>query len=216
MSIRKTTAATVLGLIAATTLATAPAASAQETTAGKRGTTSLAEVLAADGNRFDRTARDFDIVHRAVVRVLKAKPESAVGVLADGEVRLTAFVPRDQAFRRLVRDLTGERKESEKAVYRALVRTAGIDTVESVLLYHVVPGAPIDAAAASRADGAKLATALDGTKFTVNVRDNGSIWLRDKDRDDRNPMVMPKQTDINKGNKQIAHGIDRVLRPVDL
>lgn len=215
MSIRSITAAAVLGLAATTVLASAPVASADDAKP-RRGTTSLAEVLAADGNRFDHTARDFDIVHRAVTRVLKAKPESAVGLLADGDVRLTAFIPRDQAFRRLVRDLTGERKESEKAVFRTLVRTAGVNTVESVLLYHVVPGAPINAARASGADGAKLETALDGATFKVNVRDNGTIWLRDKDRDDRNPMVRPKQTDLNKGNKQIAHGIDRVLRPVDL
>jgi uncharacterized surface protein with fasciclin (FAS1) repeats len=216
MSIRKTTAAAVIALVATTALGSAPTATAQDAKTSSRGTTSLAEVLAADGNKFDRTARDFDIVHRAVTRVLKAKPNSAVAVLADGDVRLTAFIPRDQAFRRLVRDLTGDRKESEKAVFRTLVRTAGIGTVESVLLYHVVPGAPINAARASSSDGAKLKTALDGATFTVNVRDNGTIWLRDKDRDDRNPMIRPKQTDINKGNRQIAHGIDRVLRPVNL
>ena len=40
------------------------------------------------------------------------------------------------------------------------------------------------------------------------------IKLVDADPDDANPYVI--KADINKGNKQIAHAIDRVLRPVNL
>ena len=40
------------------------------------------------------------------------------------------------------------------------------------------------------------------------------VRLVDADPDDRNPLVV--QPNINKGNKQIAHGINRVLRPLDL
>jgi hypothetical protein len=40
------------------------------------------------------------------------------------------------------------------------------------------------------------------------------VQLRDADRDDRNPYVV--QPNLNKGNRQIAHGINRVLRPTDL
>ena len=40
------------------------------------------------------------------------------------------------------------------------------------------------------------------------------VTLVDADRNDRNPAVV--KFNINKGNKQIAHAIDRVLRPVDL
>ena len=36
----------------------------------------------------------------------------------------------------------------------------------------------------------------------------------DRDPNARNPRVIAP--DINKGNKQIAHGINRVLRPLDL
>jgi hypothetical protein len=43
-----------------------------------------------------------------------------------------------------------------------------------------------------------------------------SITLKDRDKDDRDPKVVLKALDLNKGNKQIAHGIDRVLRPIDL
>jgi len=41
-----------------------------------------------------------------------------------------------------------------------------------------------------------------------------TIYLQDKDPNARNPRVIVP--DVNKGNKQIAHAIDRVLRPFDL
>ncbi len=201
-------ALTAAALSAALVVSAAPPAQAQ---AGSLGQRSLAKVLAADGNRFDRNWQDFDIVDRAVLTVLKAKPDSPVAVLADGSVKLTAFIPTDRAFRRLVKDVTGKRLNREKAVFR-VVKSLGVDTVEAVLLYHVVPGARITAAKALQADGAKLKTAL-GPRIKVNV-EHGSIRLIDKDRDDLNPEVII--TDINKRNKQIAHGINRVLRPVDL
>lgn len=51
--------------------------------------------------------------------------------------------------------------------------------------------------------------------ITVDVRAHGTkIVLKDKDPDFRNPRVV--QTDFNKRNKQIAHGINRVLLPVNL
>ncbi len=45
----------------------------------------------------------------------------------------------------------------------------------------------------------------------VNVTKDG-IFLKDKNKDLDNPKVVV--TDINKGNKQIAHAINRVLLPV--
>jgi hypothetical protein len=42
------------------------------------------------------------------------------------------------------------------------------------------------------------------------------VRLRDADRNDRNARVIAAAKNLNKGNSQIAHGIDRVLRPVDL
>ena len=126
---------------------------------------------------------------------------------------LTAFVPTDRAFRRLVRSLTGNLPRTEKATFRAVASVADVDTLEAILLYHVVPGATITSTDAAGADGAALTTAQGGN-IRVNVRRNGGIFLRDKDRNARNPQV--KVVDINKGNKQIAHGINRVLRPIDL
>jgi uncharacterized surface protein with fasciclin (FAS1) repeats len=182
--------------------------------ASSSGDRSLAAVLTADGNRFDRNPRDYDIVTEAVLAVLAAKPSSPVSVLTDGSVPLTAFIPNDRAFRILVKDLTGRWVVKESAVFAA-VAGLGIDTVETVLLYHVVPGATITKAQARRADGATLTTAQGGT-VTVRVpfRRAPLVILKDQDRNDANPFVV--RFDINKGNAQIAHGIALVLRPVDL
>jgi hypothetical protein len=44
------------------------------------------------------------------------------------------------------------------------------------------------------------------------VKKNGAIFLKDQTKGVDNPQVVV--TDINKGNKQIAHAINRVLLPV--
>ena len=191
--------------VAATAFSAAPANA-------ERGEVSLVKVLAADGTKLDHNWNDFDIVEKAAFAVLAEKPDSAVGVLADGSVKLTAFVPTDRAFRRLVHDLTGKWM-SERKTFKT-VGSLGIDTIEAVLLYHVVPGAVVTYKQARKADGAKLKTAA-GSKIKVNVR-HGRVFLQDADKNDLNPRVIFSLRNLNKGNKQIAHGINRVLRPVDL
>ncbi len=176
----------------------------------KQGTKPLSEVL-VDSNTFDSNGRDYDIVTEAVLAVLKAKPTSAVSVLTDGTVRATAFVPQDRAFFPLVETLTGSKPANEQAAFEA-VASLGIDTVETVLLYHVVPNATIGAKKALKSNNAMLETAQGGT-ITVKVK-TGTIRLKDNDPDLRDPRVVAPN--INKGNKQIAHGIDRVLLPINL
>ena len=179
------------------------------------GQPSLATVLAADGHGFDRKWRDFDILDNAISAVLAAKPDSPVKVLADGSQPLTAFLPTDRAFRRLVTDLTGKRPRTERATFTRLAAAAGVDTIETVLLYHVVPGATIDYAQARRSDGAALTTAT-GLTVRVNVRKHGRIAIQDKDPDDANAVILRSGKNINKGNRQIAHAVSRVLRPANL
>lgn len=192
--------------------ATAPAANARAI-----GEDSLAALLTADGNTFDRNAKDFDIVTEAALAVVAAKPDSPVALLADGTQRLTVFAPTDQAFRLLVKDLTGKTIKSEKKIFSSLVDLAGVDTIEQVLLYHVVPGKTLTSAKVLKADGARLATAQGGTiKVDVKKKPSLRITLKDRDRNDRDPKVVLTALDLNKGNKQVAHGIDRVLRPIDL
>ena len=198
-----------VGVAAATT----PAEAAQ----AAPGERSLAAVLTSDGNRFDRNRYDYDIVTEAVLAVLDAKPGSAVGLLTDGSAELTAFIPSDRAFRVLLHDLTGQRYAREKRVFNELVAAVGVETVEAVLLYHVVPGTKINSKAALASDGAVLPTGEGGT-FTVDVVDPATarIRLRDQDPDDYDARLNTSRLDINKGNRQIAHGTTQVLRPTDL
>lgn len=217
MSLRRTLAVLAsAGIASAAGLATASGASAHERHHSPQPATvetrSLATALAADRPGFDRNWHDYDIVEAAVGAVLTAKPNSPVKVLADGSVALTAFIPTDQAFRNLASDLTKKRYSNEKAVFAA-VAGLGINTVETVLLYHVVPGTTIEARTALRSDSAQLTTAQSG-KVTVDVRSGKRIYLVDADPDDRNARVV--QPDINQGNRQIAHGVSQVLRPANL
>jgi uncharacterized surface protein with fasciclin (FAS1) repeats len=191
-------------------------APAEATDHDRAGTRSLAAVLAKDGAKLDHNWQDFDILEQAVLAVVAAKPTSPVALLTDGSVRLTAFAPTDQAFRELVGDLTGTRPGTEKKTVKQLLALAGVDTIETVLLYHVVAGATLTSPKVIKAakQRTKLATAQGG-KVKVSNR-NGNITLVDRDPDVANPTVILNGIDINRGNKQIAHAIDRVLLPLDL
>ncbi|WP_197710099.1 fasciclin domain-containing protein [Micropruina glycogenica] len=215
MQLRRTIAGIAAGVVTCTAGVILGPTTAHAAELGDR---SLAAVLTSDGNRFDRNWYDYDIVTEAVLAVLAAKPDSPVKLLTDGSVPLTAFIPNDRAFQVLVHDLSGKRYSSEKTVFNKLVAAVGVDAVESVLLYHVVPGATIVAKDALKADGAKLATALPGASITVDVKSKWLklIVLKDQDPNDLNPLINPLAFDINKGNKQVAHGIVLVLRPLDL
>ena len=207
-------AAVTIGMLATSVIATAAPAGAT----APLGTKSLASVLASDGDTFDRNWYDYDVLTQAVGAVLAAKPNSPVKVLADGTVPLTAFLPSDRAFQRLAKDLTGKTYRSESQLFSRLAGLLGVNTIEAVLLYHVIPGATIDSQTALRSDGARLATALPGGTIKVDVlsRRCRLIRLIDADRNDANPLINPRAFDINKGNRQIAHGIWLVLRPIDI
>lgn len=210
---RRVSAALAASALALTAVpAMAPAANAKAI-----GEDSLAGLLTSDGNTFDRNKNDFDIVTEAALAIVGAKPDSPVALLADGTQRLTVFAPTDQAFRLLVKDLTGQTIKSEKKIFNALVELAGVDTIETVLLYHVVPGKTLTSPKVLKADGARLTTAQGGkVKVDVKRKPRLSITLKDRDKNDRDPKVVLSALDLNKGNKQVAHGIDRVLRPIDL
>ena len=215
MSHRRLVPLVTAGVLAVGTLAAAPTAGAAGHSA-PTGTTSLASVLLADGDTFDRSWSDHDIVTQAVLAVLADDPTSPVAALTDGTVPLTAFLPDDRAFRILAADLTGSWERTEAGVF-ADVASLGLDTVEAVLLYHVVPGATIDSATAVASDGAVLTTAQGGT-FTVDVlsKRGAVVRLVDGDPTDRDPLLDRRRLDLNTGNVQIAHGIRFVLRPLDL
>ena len=196
---------TAVAIAAAALIATAAPAQAAS------GTNSLAAVLTAKTPAFDKNGNDFDILTKAVLTVIEAKPDSTVNVLTDGTVALTAFIPTDRAFMNLVKSLTKKMPKSEKAAFDA-VAGLGIDTVETILLYHVVPGSTILSPAALKSNGASLETAADMKVIKVSVKGT-TIRLGDYNKKLSDPKVILKAVDINKGNLQVAHGIDAVLMP---
>jgi uncharacterized surface protein with fasciclin (FAS1) repeats len=204
----------VAGALVAAALVTAPIAPANAQRAA--GTDSLAALLAADGQKLDKNWKDFDIIEAAVLTVAGAKPGTPLLALTDGTKRLTAFAPTDAAFRALVKDLTGTAPKSEKATVDAILATYDVDTIESVLLYHVVAGktltSPKVVAAAKKKQKITMA---NGATIRVKLQ-KGKVVLVDKDKNDRDARAIPALLDLNKGNRQVAHGIDRVLRPLDL
>jgi len=170
----------------------------------------LTNVLNLPQAAFDSNSSDFDIFTYVFMDTWGQIPDSPIQAIANGNTALTAFVPTDGAFRNLVKYLTGKTVKSEAQVANAVMKL-GAKTVEKVILYHVVVGDPILSPAALQANGASLKTA---SGETVNVRVNGTaITLVDKVAKHRNPTVILSAVDINKGNKQVAHGINQVLLP---
>lgn len=200
---------TTAALVSAT-VAFSPAANAQEEAAAKPGLNALTNVLNVANYSFDSDLNDFDILTYLVLDVMGTKPNSAVWALSDGNVAMTAFIPTDRAFKKLVKALTGKSLVRERNIYRE-VRALGMNTVEKVLLYHVVLGGPILSEAAVAANGATLITA-EGSTLRVAF-DGTSLKLRDKDTKRINPSVILTRVDINEGNNQVAHPINGVLLP---
>jgi uncharacterized surface protein with fasciclin (FAS1) repeats len=170
----------------------------------------LSEVLDLGNAKFDKNSGDFDVFTSVFLDVWIANSKSPVSAITDGNVKLTAFVPTDRAFRKLVKDLTGKNIKSERAVANA-VMSLGAKTVEKVLLYHVVLGDPILSPAALQANGDQLSMA---SGETVGVTVNGTtIKLTDKSASSKDALVLLNKVDINQGSTQVAHGINRVLLP---
>lgn len=200
---RRLAALGVAALFSTSALAAAPATATT-------GTNPLSAVLSTDTKGYDKNAKDFDILTVAVLAVLDAKPESPVKVLTDGTTALTAFIPTDKAFMNLVKSLTGKTPKTEKAAFNA-VASLGIDKVESILLYHVVPGSTIMSPDALKSNGAKLDTAAAGKVLKVGVKGT-TITLTDYSKKPFAKVILAG-VDINKDNAQVAHAIDKVLMP---
>ena len=170
----------------------------------------LTEVLNLKNASFDNNFSDFDVFTSLWMDVWGQLPESAIQIISDGNTALTAFVPTDRAFQRVVKHLTGKKLKSEARIADA-VMSLGAKTVEKVILYHVVVGDPILSPDALEANGAKL-NAASGQ--TIGVRVSGTtITLVDKAKKHTNATVILSAVDINKGNKQVAHGINQVMLP---
>jgi uncharacterized surface protein with fasciclin (FAS1) repeats len=207
MRIRTLLAATVAVAALGATAVTAPASAA--TPAGP----TLADILQAQGGGTDRNWYDFDILAAGV---------SAAGLTAaldDPSADLTVFIPNDRAFQALVADLYGFRYwfASEATILSKLVQleTSAPGTLQTVILYHAVPGQIPSSAALSVPRGTELTTLQGGTIAVYPFKQLGTAVLVDQDRNDFDPFLVKSKLDIQASNG-IAHGISLVLRPANL
>jgi uncharacterized surface protein with fasciclin (FAS1) repeats len=192
--------------LAVTLAAVAPA------TASAAPTATLADILLSDAagddmNGFDHNWDDYDIVTQAVLMF----PDLTAAV-SDPYASLTAFLPTDAAFRLLVENLTNTWSKTEQGAFAA-VASLGTGTVKNVLLYHLL-GSKVGVDTVLASNGVRVPTLLAGTNFKINIRPS-AVKLIDNDPDAKNPAVIAPNLGGEASNG-FAHGISRVLRPVNL
>jgi uncharacterized surface protein with fasciclin (FAS1) repeats len=218
VNIRRTVSLALAGAALVTATAV-PAVSAATPIDGPAG--SVLHVLEADGTAFDSNWYDFDIVEAAARAVVDTKGvgNTKVAALANPDAALTVFAPNDRAFQVLAKELTGKWYGTEAGVVNGIVGALGADainTLETVLLYHVV-GGKVDFATAKSLSGESVPTVLGPTIKLKYYGWINTLVLADKDTDDANPWVVNSKRNIETSNgKSIIHGISLVLRPVNL
>ena len=220
MNTRRTISLALVGAALATSIAV-PAASAATPVDAPAG--SVLDLLEADGTAFDGNWYDFDILE-AAARVVVSAPDkggSTVLALADPSAALTVLAPNDRAFQVLAHSLTGKWYGTEAGVLNgiagAITGTLGADledTLEAVLLYHVI-GGRATFADVKALNGESVTTVGGGSIGIRYYRWFNLVVLRDADTSDANPWVVNSKRNITVGNS-IVHGISLVLRPIDL
>lgn len=219
MRIRRTISLVLVGAALSATVAVPAASAATPAPAG-----SVLALLEADGTAFDSNWYDFDILEAAGRAVLAApdKANSLVGALADPNAGITVFAPNDRAFQVFAWSLTGKWYGTEAGVVGGIIDAIqnGLkadveDTLEAVLLYHVVGGKTTFSQLASLS-GQNITTVLGKTIGVRYYPWLNIAVLRDQDPNALNPWVINSKRNIMVGDKNIVHGISLVLRPLDL
>jgi uncharacterized surface protein with fasciclin (FAS1) repeats len=187
-----------------------PTYGVEETGNAALGLDSITKKINVSSYKFDSDLSDYDIFKNLLLDVLAAKPKSAAWALADGNVALTAFIPTDRAFRKLVKAITGKYLVKEVSIYNTLL-ALGTTKLEQVLLYHVVIGAPLTSGEVLTKNGDFLTTA-QGATIRISLVDT-VLRIQDKDTKRINPLVILTRVDQNLGNRQIFHPINGVLMP---
>ena len=174
----------------------------------------IADVLLSDSAKddasgFDRRWHDYDIATQAVLLF-----PDLVAAASDPNANLTLLAPTDQAFRLLATNLTKKGYRNEADVFAAIA-SLGTETVKAVLTYHLVD-AKLDPATVLNSDLVQVTT-LSGGAFTVDVINKRVAFVQfvDGDPNARNAFLSRVSVGGPLANGYI-HGVDRVLRPIDL
>ncbi|MEM8527428.1 MAG: fasciclin domain-containing protein [Bacteroidota bacterium] len=155
----------------------------------------ITDVLEVPDQNIVETADGAPVFESLVAAVLAADPAIAAA-LSDEDAIFTVFAPTNEAFGNLIASFGASSLEE-------LVDIVGIETLSTILLYHVV-----DACAFSNdlEDGLRLTT-LQGEKVEIDLN---NLTIIDKTNTPADLEV--ELLDILTANG-IVHGIDKVLLP---
>ncbi|MGD1944636.1 MAG: fasciclin domain-containing protein [Leptolyngbyaceae cyanobacterium] len=167
----------------------------------------IAGIVAASGDGFDRNDQDFDILLQAV------QTAGLVDALNDPAADLTVFAPTDAAFVALAQDF-GFRGVDEAGAFEAIAAALTdlgngdpAPILTDILLYHVSSIAKSQAQL--QADGT-VTTLLAEASFDVD----GEVLI-DNEPDLLNPSFVAELANVAAANG-IVQGIDSVLIPLDI
>lgn len=182
------------------------------TTAIANGGTNFVGFIAAEA---DKPKGNFNTIGNVVLALAQNGYFTNYDLTALTTADITAFLPTDFAFRRLVADLKGVSvwKVQESEVIPFLAGALGLDAIANVVKYHIFAGGRVDYKTALSLDSNRGA----GTNVSVPMYNGGSlgidrrvIFLQLKDNGGNNPWVIG--ANINAGNA-LVHAIDKVLLP---
>lgn len=196
-------ASSIGAAVAATVALTTVTAAAPAEAAGNRSILSR-----ISGSGFDTNSRDFDIARTMIKRVLKTKPNSPLRLLGRGSTRATAFLPSDGVMRAEAAAF-GSPARRESSVYNFFL-TAGspdINDLETFMLGHVIFGKTLDRRDIGLRVG-RTTRVANGKTYRV-TRVSGAIRLVDSDRFSADPTI--RRWNLNSGNRQVIHVVDRVM-----
>ena len=162
----------------------------------------------------------FNIIGNVVLALVESGDLTEEDVAALSTAEITAFLPKDWAFRKLVAALDAKTPSevSEGDVIPFLVGALGLPTIAEVVKYHIYAGGKVDFKTARGLDTNKR----NGTEVFIEMYNGGDLGIDrrfkrlqldeagDAGLGTNNPFVVKRNIDA--GNA-LVHGLNEVLLP---